>query len=226
MTTLTEEARERLQRIVSLFSAGKLVSDSDARIAVCCLPRLLDAADERDRLAERVKHLTANRDAMARGEAEALKMMAAAEAKLSRLRGQLDVAVKALDAAERALWAVGAMAHRAIVTEALATIRAGQQPDHSTQDKYEHFLAYSGIEDSPEVRYAFSHGADDPGANDLVGKVGYKKPKACPECGNDRGHHHAMCSRDVAANVFRREEPVPAELMGASQQEGNGNDRD
>ncbi|MGL4242627.1 MAG: hypothetical protein ACRCTI_16065 [Beijerinckiaceae bacterium] len=35
-----------------------------------------------------------------------------------------------------------------------------QVPKHSTQDCYEHFLAYSGLEDSPWIKYAYFHGAD------------------------------------------------------------------
>lgn len=32
---------------------------------------------------------------------------------------------------------------------------------HSTQDNYEHFLAYSGLFDNPILRYAYFHGADE-----------------------------------------------------------------
>lgn len=31
---------------------------------------------------------------------------------------------------------------------------------HSTQDDYEHFLAYSGLDHSPAIQYAYFHGAD------------------------------------------------------------------
>ena len=37
---------------------------------------------------------------------------------------------------------------------------ADEVAKHSTQDCYEHFLAYSGLEDSPWIKYAYFHGAD------------------------------------------------------------------
>lgn len=37
---------------------------------------------------------------------------------------------------------------------------AQSAPEHSTQDDYEHFLSYSGLNDDPMLRYAYFHGAD------------------------------------------------------------------
>ena len=43
-----------------------------------------------------------------------------------------------------------------------APVQQVSVPDgHSTQDKYEHFLSYSGLSDNSMLRYAYFHGADD-----------------------------------------------------------------
>ena len=61
---------------------------------------------------------------------------------------------------------------RAIARAALAAQAAGVSPSvHTTQDDYEHFLSYSGLEHSPLLQYAYFHGAD----------VGIEKPAPQPE---------------------------------------------
>lgn len=43
-----------------------------------------------------------------------------------------------------------------------APVQQVSVPDgHSNQDKYEHFLSYSGLSDNSMLRYAYFHGADD-----------------------------------------------------------------
>jgi hypothetical protein len=48
-----------------------------------------------------------------------------------------------------------------------AASSVGDESGHATQDNYEHFLAYGGLDHSPLLQYAYFHGAD----------VGMEKPK-------------------------------------------------
>lgn len=117
-----------------------------------------DLLADRDRLAERVRELEARPLAL---EVLVLTDRAErAESELTALRATI-AAVEPFDADE--------------VKAMRASNRAGQQAQHSTQDNYAHFLTYTGISDTPEVRLAYFHGANDDGADDLVECVGYKK---------------------------------------------------
>lgn len=80
-------------------------------------------------------------------------------------------------------------------TQGMLAAAADEVAKHSTQDCYEHFLAYSGLEDSPWIKYAYFHGAD----------VGLDRPSTpappaaavpeilCTTCGHPTMHMGSMC---------------------------------
>lgn len=53
-----------------------------------------------------------------------------------------------------------------VASRAAEIDQAGETAAHSTEDDYQHFLSYSGLDHSPILRYAYFHGAD----------VGLEKP--------------------------------------------------
>lgn len=147
MTTLTEETRADIRRqardALDNFRAHgpSDVSEEHAPVILCHgeLLSLLDAADESDMLEERVEELEAANERMGnlgsaieRERDEALQNAEHAESEFSRLRARLDVAVKALEEVDGAIFNDAqvierAWAFRSVIERALATIRAGQQ---------------------------------------------------------------------------------------------------
>jgi hypothetical protein len=52
--------------------------------------------------------------------------------------------------------------------------------------------------------------------DDALAAIRDGQQMTCPECGNDRGHHHALCGQDADGGIFvRKEAAVPAELAAA-----------
>jgi hypothetical protein len=69
---------------------------------------------------------------------------------------------------------------------------------------------------------------DEPGsaviAREALAAIRDGQQKACPECGNDRGHHHALCGQDADGGIFvRKEAIVPAELAAVAKVGGGRN---